>query len=77
MVEQWREHSLKMSSKPAGGDLGEDTSSVLTKRFARLFTAAMFTRYGWALRTFLNLDTDVIIQLEGPSTLSNRVMPIY
>jgi len=66
-----------MSSKTDGGDLGEDTSSVLTKRFARLFTAAMFTRYGWALRIFLNLDVVVIIPLEGPSTLSNRVMPIY
>ncbi|MHA1495928.1 MAG: hypothetical protein ACTSW8_02970 [Candidatus Thorarchaeota archaeon] len=77
MVEQWSEHSLRISSKTDGGNLDVVMISVRTKRFAKFFTATGFTLYGWVLRTFLDLEFAFMIQLEDPSTLSIRVMQIY
>jgi hypothetical protein len=62
MVEQWSAHSLRTSSKTEGGDLDEVIRSVLTKRFARFFTATVFTRYGWVLRILLVIDLVVMTQ---------------
>ena len=77
MVEQWSEHSLKISSKTDGGDLDLVTRSALTNRFVKFFTATVFTLYGWVLRILLDIELAFMTQLEDPSTLLTRVMPNY